>query len=228
MRHVSIRLLLNIALVIGIGITLGARTAKRPIPIERQGVVSGNAVALSIELPRGASYVVLLVDEDAQDHGVDGRVDRGFLLQGVRELKGGLVLDLKATRVTWNERAVGVWRAGTGVLDLRVGQVGEARAEDEIHISGSGLSHSTAWDFVGIPIDGGLTPKVLADLRTEIVAVLDRCDEFECRGGGPGSMGCEYNCAGEKDPCVKTCEEEEGYACCGCGTDKRCCAECRE
>ena len=224
MRNVRIRLLLNIAMVAGIGVTVGARTAERPTPIERQGEVTGNVVALSIARASGAFDVVLLLDEDEPGHAMDGRLDRGFLLQGALDLEGGLAMDLRGSRVAWDERAVRVWRAGTELLELRVM---DAPVEFETQIAGIGLSHSTAWD-VGIAIEGEFTPEFLAGLRTDIAALLNSCEEFDCRGGGPGSIGCRYSCSGNPKPCVKVCEEEEGYACCGCGTDGLCCADCRK
>ena len=220
MKDLKIRVPLNLAMVAGIGVTLGARAVERPMAIERQGKASGNAVALSIERSTGVSDIVLLIDEDEPGHAIDGRVDRGFLLQGALEVEGGLALDLRGSLVTWDERAVRVWRAGTELLELRVM---EAPVEDGIQIAGFGLSHSTAWE-VGIPIEGKLTPEFLAGLRTEIVAMLDVCADFDCRAGGANVIQCTYGCGGHA--CDIVCMFGS-QPCCGCSPiDKLPCCRC--
>ena len=221
MKHVRIPVLLNVAMVAGIGVTLGARAAEQVIPIERQGEVNGNAVVLSITGPSGATDVVLLVDEDGPGQAMDGRVDRGFLLQGAQGLRGDLVVDVTYVRVIWDERAVGVWQAGGELLKLRVTN---DLFEDETQIAGFGLSHSTAWD-VNIPIKGESTPELLAGLRTDVAAVLGVCDEpFDCRGGGDDTASCGYSCGGER--CEVNCRISS-QACCGCGSDGKPCCRCR-
>ena len=221
MKHVRIRFLPNIAMVAVIGITLGARTSERPIPIKGQGEVTGNVLALSIEGPGGAPEVVLLLDEYEPGHAMDGRVDRGFLLQGAQGLQAELVLGLNYVRVKWDERSVGVWQAGSELLALRVT---DEPFEDGIQIAGFGLSHSTAWD-VGIPIEKELTPEVLAGLRTDIAAVVGVCDEpYDCRGGGEDTSSCGYSCGGER--CEVNCRIAS-EACCGCGSDGKPCCRCR-
>ena len=220
MENVRIYPLLNIAMVAGIGVTLGARTAERPMPIERQGEVTGNAVALSIERSRGASDIVLLVDEDEPAQSMDGRVDRGFLLQGGLEPEGGLALDLRGSRIVWDQRSVAVWRGEMRLLELRVM---EAPVEDETQIAGFGLSHSIAWD-ANIPIEGELTPELLAGLRTDIAAVLDVCANFDCRAGDENAIQCTYGCGGEA--CDIVCMFGS-RPCCGCSPiDKLPCCRC--
>ena len=211
------RILKNSVLAAGILVAVGARTGEQPAPIEASGEATGNVVALSVERPDGASDVVLLVDEDRPGDVLDGRVDRGFLLQGASAPGGGVLLDLTYARVKWDARRVEVWRSGRVVLEFGVSQ---GSPEDDDRIAGHGLSHSSAWE-ARIPVDGTLAPESLAELRKGIVAALAVCEEFDCRAGGEGATTCSYTCGGET--CSQSCAS--GYeVCCGCdATDKPCC-----
>lgn len=114
---------------------------------------------------------------------------------------------------------MGVWQSGSELLEFAVSQ--ESR-EDDARIVGFGLSHSSAWD-VRIPVDGMLAPEFLAGLRTDIVAALAVCEDFDCRAGGGRSITCSYTCGGET--CSQSCGI--GYEpCCGCGFDDKPCSRC--
>ncbi|MCE2423242.1 MAG: hypothetical protein J4G03_08045 [Gemmatimonadetes bacterium] len=219
MGNTRIRILQNTVLAAGIVVALGARTGAQPATIEVSGEATGNAVALSVERPDGAFDIVLLVDEERPGSVLDGLVDRGFLLQGARGPRSDVVLDLTYARVKWDSQRVGVWQSGSELLEFAVSQ--ESR-EDDARIVGFGLSHSSAWD-VRIPVDGMLAPEFLAGLRTDIVAALAVCEDFDCRAGGGRSTTCSYTCGGET--CSQSCGI--GYEpCCGCGSDDKPCSRC--
>ena len=219
MTNARIRFLQNTVLVAGILVALGARTGEQPAMIEVSGEVTGNVVALSVERLDGASDIVLLVDEDRPGSVLDGRVDRGFLLQGARGPRGDVVLDLTHAIVTWDSQGVGVWQSGNKLLAFGVSE--ESR-QDDARVVGFGLSQSSAWD-VRIPVEGTLAPDFLAGLRTDIVAALAVCEDFDCRAGGEGATTCSYTCGGES--CSQSCGA--GYeVCCGCDSLNKPCCKC--
>ena len=221
MRSARYRILKNGVLAAGILIAVGARTGEQPAPIEASGEATGNVVALSVERPDGASDVVLLVDEDRPGDVLDGRVDRGFLLQGASAPGGDVLLDLTYARVKWDARRVEVLRSGREVLGFGVSQ---GSPEDDDRIAGHGLSHSSAWE-ARIPVDGTLASESLAELRKGIVAALAVCEEFDCRAGGEGSLFCGYSCGGES--CTAACDSGR-FSCCGCSAfDGKPCCKCR-
>ena len=222
MRHGRIRILQNAVLVAGIVVALGARAGELPVPIEVSGEAAGNVVALSVERPGGASDIVLLVDEERPGSVLDGRVDRGFVLQGASGAHRDVVLDLTYARVRWDSRSVGVWQSGSELMEFRIS---EEFPDDDTRIVGFGLSHSSAWDIVRIPVRGPLAPESLEGLRTDIAAALAVCEEFdECRAGGEGSLMCAYTCSAET--CSTSCDFGL-FSCCGCGSDGRPCCKCR-
>ena len=219
MGNVRVRILQNTVLVAGIMVALGARTGEQPAMIEVSGEVTGNVVALSVERLDGASDIVLLVDEDRPGSVLDGRVDRGFLLQGARGPRRDVVINRTYARVRWDSQGVGVWQSGSKLLEFGVS---EEPREDDARIVGFGLSHSSAWD-VRIPVEGTLAPDFLAGLRTDIVAALAVCEDFDCRAGGEGALTCSYGCGGES--CTVMCRRMS-QACCGCGSDDKPCCRC--
>ena len=218
------RILQNTVLVAGTVVVLGARIGEQPAMIEVSGEATGNVVALAVERPDGASDIVLLVDEDRPGSVLDGRVDRGFLLQGATGQRGDVVdvvLDRAYALVRWDSQGVGVWQSGNKLLEFGVSE--ESR-EDEARIVGFGLSHSSAWD-VRIPVEGTLAPDFLAGLRTDIVTALEVCEDFDCRAGGEGSLFCGYTCGGES--CSTACDYGR-FSCCGCSNaDGMPCCKCR-
>ena len=226
MGHTRICILQNAVLVAGILVALGARTGgEQPAAIEVSGEATGNVVAVAVEPSDGASHafdIVLLVDEDRPGSVLDGRVDRGFLLQGARGPRRDVVINRTYARVRWDSQGVGVWQSGSKLLEFGVS---EEPREDDARIVGFGLSHSSAWD-VRIPVEGTLAPDFLAGLRTDIVAALAVCEDFDCRAGGDGSMTCTYHCGGQD--CGVSCPPFiGGDPCCGCGSDGKPCCRCR-